>query len=144
MDLQKGNLVSVHLDQVREVISMEEVEIIYQSNKKILEEYKISDKKKKLLAEGVSVGSKIGVGKVNFLKSAADIGKFKEGEQFEAFGMLCQAAVNDHYWWIEADDLTIQLGPSPRAYIADSWLRKIVPPKEKLSNKTEKELDIFA
>jgi hypothetical protein len=72
------------------------------------------------------------------------IGKFKEGEQFEAFGMLCQAAVNDHYWWIEADDLNIQLGPSPKAYIADSWLRKIVPPEEKLSNKTEKELDIFA
>ena len=70
------------------------------------------------------------------------IGKFKEGEQFEAFGMLCQAAVNDHYWWIEADDLTIQLGPSPRAYIANSWLRKIVPPEEKLSNKTDKELDI--
>jgi hypothetical protein len=71
------------------------------------------------------------------------IGKFKEGEQFEAFGMLCQAAVNDHYWWIEADDLNIQLGPSPKAYIADSWLRKIVPPEEKLSNKTEKELDIY-
>ena len=70
------------------------------------------------------------------------IGKFKEGEQFDFRGMPCQALVHDHYWWIEADDLSIGLGPSPRAYIADSWLRKIVPPEEKLSNKTEKELDI--
>ena len=72
------------------------------------------------------------------------IGKFKDGEQFEAHGMKCYCAVHDHYWWIEADDLNIQLGPSPKAYIADSWLRKIVPPEEKLSNKTEKELNIFA
>ena len=65
------------------------------------------------------------------------IGKFKEGEQFEAFGMKCHCFVHDHYWWIEAEDLTIQLGPSPRAYIADSWLRRIVPPKEKISKKEE-------
>ena len=72
------------------------------------------------------------------------IGKVKEGEQFEFRTMPCQALVHDHYWWIEADDLSIQFGPSPRAYIADSWLRKIVPPDEKLSNKQEKELDILA
>jgi hypothetical protein len=72
------------------------------------------------------------------------IGKFKEGEQFDFRGMPCQALVNDHYWWIKAEDLSIQFGPSPRAYIADSWLRKIVPPKEKLSKEAEKELDILA
>ena len=72
------------------------------------------------------------------------IGKFKEGEQFEAYGMTSTCLVHDHYWWIEADDLSIQLGPSPRAYIADSWLRKIVPPEEKLSKKVEKDIDIFA
>lgn len=71
------------------------------------------------------------------------IGKFKEGEQFEAYGMTCTCAVHDHYWWIEAEDLNIQLGPSPKAYIADSWLRKIVPPKDKLSTKHTEELDIF-
>jgi hypothetical protein len=71
------------------------------------------------------------------------IGKFKEGEQFEAFGMKSHCFVTDHYWWIEADDLTIQLGPSPKAYIADSWLRRIVTPKEKLSNKAQQELDVF-
>ena len=70
------------------------------------------------------------------------IGKFKEGEQFQFRGMPCQALVHDHFWWIEADDLCIQFGPSPRAYIADSWLRKIEPPKEKISKKEE--LDIFA
>ena len=72
------------------------------------------------------------------------IGKFKEGEQFEAYGMTSTCLVHDHYWWIEAEDLTIQLGPSPKAYIADSWLRKIVPPKEKVSTKAEKDIDIFA
>ena len=72
------------------------------------------------------------------------IGKFKEGEQFEAYGMTCTCAVHDHYWWIEAEDLNIQLGPSPKAYIADSWLRKIVTPTDKLSSRHTEELDIFA
>ena len=72
------------------------------------------------------------------------IGKFKEGEQFEYRGLPAQALVSDHHWWIEAEDLSIGFGPSPRAYIADSWLRKIEPPKEKLSKKVEKELDILA
>ena len=71
------------------------------------------------------------------------IGKFEKDEQFEAFGMKCHCLVHDHYWWIEAEDLKIQLGPSPKAYIADSWLRKIVPPKDKLSTKHTEELDIF-
>jgi hypothetical protein len=71
------------------------------------------------------------------------IGKFEEGEQFEAFGMTSTCVVHDHYWWIEADDLTIQLGPSPKAYIADSWLRRLVDPKKKVSTKAEKELDMF-
>ena len=69
------------------------------------------------------------------------IGKFKEGEQFEYRGLPAQALVNDHYWWIEADDLEIGFGPSPRAYIADSWLRKIEPPKETISKKEELELE---
>ena len=68
------------------------------------------------------------------------IGKFKEGEQFNFRGMTCEALVHDHYWWIEAQDLEIKLGPSPRAYIADSWLRKISQPKEKVS--TKQELDV--
>lgn len=72
------------------------------------------------------------------------IGKFKQGEQFEFRGMPCQAAVHDHYWWIEAEDLSIMFGPSPRAYIADSWLRKIDNPKKKEKQKEELELDILA
>ena len=71
------------------------------------------------------------------------IGKFKEGEQFEAYGMKSQCLVTDHYWWIEAEDLNIQLGPSPKAYIADSWLRKLVDPNKKVTTKAEKELDMF-
>ena len=70
------------------------------------------------------------------------IGKFKAGEQFEAYGMTSTCLVHDHYWWIEAEDLNIQLGPSPKAYIADSWLRKIEQPKEKISKKED--VDIFA
>jgi hypothetical protein len=69
------------------------------------------------------------------------IGRFGQKEQFDFRGMPCEAPVTDHYWWIEADDIEIMLGPSPRAYIADSWLRKIVPPKEKVSTKQQKELD---
>ena len=72
------------------------------------------------------------------------IGKFKEGEQFEAYGMTSTCLVHDHYWWIEADDLNIQLGPSPMAYIADSWLRKLVDPEKKVTTKEEKDIDIFA
>ena len=82
------------------------------------------------------------VGRIVYV--AEYIGKFKEGEQFEYRSMPCQALIHDHYWWIEAEDLEIGLGPSPRAYIADSWLRKIVPPGEKLSKEAEKELDILA
>lgn len=69
------------------------------------------------------------------------IGKFKQGEEWQFRSLPCQALVHDHYWWIEAEDLEIGFGPSPRAYIADSWLRKIVPPKEKTKQKAEKDLD---
>jgi len=79
-----------------------------------------------------------------YVKVAEYIGKFNEREQFQFRGMPCQALVTDHYWWIEADDLSIQFGPSPRAYIADSWLRKIEPPKEKFKQAEQLELDIFA
>ena len=71
------------------------------------------------------------------------IGKFEQQEQFDFRGMICEAPVADHFWWIEADDLNIQLGPSPRAYIADSWLRKLVDPDKKVSTKAQKELDMF-
>ena len=77
-----------------------------------------------------------------YVNVAEYIGKFKEGEQFEFRGLPCQALVTDHYWWIEAEDLSIQFGPSPRAYIADSWLRKIEPPKEKKKDQAEKELEL--
>jgi hypothetical protein len=56
------------------------------------------------------------------------IGKFEQGEDFEFRSMTCRAPVHDHYWWIEGDDLSIGLGPSPRAYIADSWLRPVKSP----------------
>ena len=72
------------------------------------------------------------------------IGKFKQDEQFEAFGMKCHCLVHDHYWWIEAEDLTIQLGPSPKAYIADSWLRPIRPEGKQTSLAQEKELDTIS
>lgn len=63
------------------------------------------------------------------------IGKFSEREKFQFNGMPCMAPVTDNYWWIEADDLAIGLGPSPRAYIADTWLEPIRPEKESLSKK---------
>lgn len=69
------------------------------------------------------------------------IGRFEQGEQFQFRGMPCQCAISDHYWWIEADDLSIQLGPSPQAYIADSWLEPIK--QEATKEKAKKELDIL-
>ena len=71
------------------------------------------------------------------------IGKFQQGEQFEFRNMPCKCAVTDHHWWIEGDDITIQFGPSPKAYIADTWLEPIRPEKENTLEKVEKELDIF-
>ena len=52
------------------------------------------------------------------------------------------APISDNYWWIEADDLTIMLGPSPRAYIADTWLEPIRPEKEFIKSKAEIEITI--
>ena len=70
------------------------------------------------------------------------IGKFSEREQFQFRGVVCQAPVTDHYWWIEAEDITTLLGPSPQAYIADSWLEPIKQPKKAI--KVKKEVDILA
>ncbi len=83
----------------------------------------------------------VNVGRI--VNVAEYIGKFSEREMFQFNGMQCMAPVGDHYWWIEAEDLNIQLGPSPRAYIADSWLRKLVDPDKKVSTQAQKELDMF-
>jgi|TARA_B110000977_G_scaffold37223_1_gene50012 hypothetical protein len=71
------------------------------------------------------------------------IGKYLAGEQFEAYGQTCTCLVHDHYWWIEGDDIDIQLGPSPKAYIADTWLEPIRPDKEEKREEVEQELDMF-
>ena len=71
------------------------------------------------------------------------IGKYNAKEEWEFRGMPCQAPVHDHYWWIEADDLSSGFGPSPRVYIADTWLEPIRPKEEKEQSKAEKELDMF-
>jgi len=78
------------------------------------------------------------------VKVAEYIGRFKQGEQFDFRGIPCQAMVTDHHWWIEADDIEIQFGPSPKAYIADSWLRPIQSPQEEKEQAEQLELDIFA
>lgn len=70
------------------------------------------------------------------------IGKFQEGEEFQFRGMPCKCAITDHYWWIEAEDLSTGLGVSPQAYIADTWLEPIRPEKE--VQKLGSEVDIFA
>jgi pyruvate,water dikinase len=51
-------------------------------NVNVLEEYKLNvkDAKLKVLARGMSVGSKIGSGRAHIIKSAANIGEFKKGE----------------------------------------------------------------
>jgi hypothetical protein len=81
------------------------------------------------------------VGRV--VKVVEYIGKFQQQEEWEFRGMPCRAPVTDHFWWIEGDDITIQFGPSPKAYIADTWLEPIRPEQEKTLENVEKELDIF-
>ena len=49
-------------------------------NLKVLENYILQNKNSKVLANGMSVGSKIGSGKVNKILSVKDIEKFKKGE----------------------------------------------------------------
>ncbi len=51
-------------------------------NRNVLEEYQLdtSGPKLEVLAQGLSVGSKIGSGKAHVIFSAKDIGKFKQGE----------------------------------------------------------------
>lgn len=63
------------------------------------------------------------------------IGKFKAGDEFEFRSIPCKCVVSDHYWWIEAEDLSLQIGPSPRAYIADTWLEPINPESESVLDK---------
>lgn len=71
------------------------------------------------------------------------IGKFQQGETFEFRNMTCKCAVTDHHWWIEGDDITIKFGPSPKAYIADTWLEPIRPDQLKEKSKADNELDMF-
>ena len=79
------------------------------------------------------------VGRV--VKVSEYIGKFQQGEQFQFRGMPCQCVITDHFWWIEGDDITIQFGPSPKAYIPDTWLEPIRPEQLKIKDTAEKELD---
>jgi hypothetical protein len=56
------------------------------------------------------------------------IGHFSQGETFDFRGIGCRAPVTDHYWWISAEyGLANQLGETPKAYIADTWLDPIRP-----------------
>jgi hypothetical protein len=72
------------------------------------------------------------------------IGKYEEKEQWQFRGMPCQAPVHDHFWWIEAEDLSSGFGPAPKAYIADTWLEPIRPEAKKTQTKASKELDMFS
>ena len=70
------------------------------------------------------------------------IGKYEAKEQWQFRGMPCQAPVHDHYWWIEAEDLSSGFGPSPKAYIADTWLEPIRLEQEKTKSKVDIELTV--
>ena len=71
------------------------------------------------------------------------IGRFTAGETFDFRGITCMALVTDHYWWIATEyGLQNQLGDTPKAYIADSWLEPIRP--KKLVQKEKEKFDISA
>ena len=69
------------------------------------------------------------------------IGHFQQGEIFQFRGQPCKCAVTDHYWWIGGDDITILYGPSPQAYIPDSWLQPIRPEDIETEDQAEKNLN---
>jgi len=69
------------------------------------------------------------------------IGQFVQGETFQFRGQPCKCAVSDHHWWIGGDDITILYGPSPQAYIPDSWLQPIRPEDIEQSDVTERDLE---
>jgi len=78
------------------------------------------------------------------VKVVEHIGEFTEREKFQYNGMPCMAPISDNYWWVEAEDLTIGLGPSPRAYIADMWLEPIRPEQDKIKSKVDISIDMFS
>ena len=69
------------------------------------------------------------------------IGKFQPNEEFSFRGIVCRCLVHDHYWWVEADDLSTLIGVSPQAYIPDSWLQPIKPDQAHLSSKQSHEIE---
>jgi len=69
------------------------------------------------------------------------IGHFQQGETFQFRGQPCKCAVTDHHWWIGGDDITILYGPSPQAYIPDSWLEPIRPEDIEIQDQVEQDLD---
>lgn len=71
------------------------------------------------------------------------IGHFTQGEQFDFRGIVCQAQITDHYWWISTEHgLQNMLGDTPKAYIPDTWLEPIRPDKK--AEKEKEEVDLFA
>lgn len=76
------------------------------------------------------------------VKVSEYIGNFTEREKFQFRGLPCMAPVTDHYWWIEASDLASGYGPSPKAYIADTWLEPIRLEEEKTKSKVDVELEV--
>lgn len=70
------------------------------------------------------------------------IGHFKKGEDFDFRGITCMAVSTDHYWWIQAEHgLTNAYGDTPKAYIADTWLKPIRPKNTVDTTETELELE---
>jgi|TARA_B100001094_G_C17779356_1_gene598963 hypothetical protein len=77
------------------------------------------------------------IGKVVLVETY--IGKFQRGDKFDFRGVACMLPVTDHYWWIKGDGLANQLGDTPKAYIADSWLEPLRPnaDREQASKKSK-------
>lgn len=69
------------------------------------------------------------------------IGKFEAGDMFEFRGMPCKAIVSDHYWWVDASDLATKIGPSPRAYIPDTWLEPVRKRPNAVKNTATQDLE---
>jgi len=69
------------------------------------------------------------------------VGHFTQGEEFEFKGIVCKAAITDHFWWIATEfGLSNMYGDTPKAYIPDTWLEPIRPMKE--VQKQQEDIDL--
>ena len=63
------------------------------------------------------------------------IGFLEKGTLFYFRGIPCRSHITDHHWWVDSTDTSLvnQFGPTPRAFLPDSWLEPAVSTREQMT-----------